>query len=91
MISLQDCIDLCGLTEEEVLAIAEHEHIPEIVAASLGQYLLHQKHGPDRIRDMIGVDIRAALDRKDIPHASELVAVMRHFLSTHPEVPRMRA
>ena len=35
MISLQDCIDLCGLTEEQVLAIAEHEHIPEIVAASL--------------------------------------------------------
>ena len=90
MISLQDCIDLCGLTEEEV-RVAEHEHIPEIVAASLGQYMLHQKHGPARIRDMIGGDIRGALDRKDIPHASELVAVMQHFLSTHPEVLRLRA
>ena len=27
MISLDDCIALCGLTEDEVLAIAEHEHI----------------------------------------------------------------
>ena len=26
MISLEDCIALCGLTKEEVLAIAEHEH-----------------------------------------------------------------
>ena len=25
--SLEDCIALCGLTEDEVLAIAEHEHI----------------------------------------------------------------
>ena len=40
---------------------------------------------------MIDDDIRGALDRKDIPHASELVAVMRRFLSTHPEVRRMRA
>ena len=63
MISLEDCIALCGLTEEEVLAIAEHEHVPEIVAASLGRYLLDQQHGSDKIRDMIRDDIRGALDR----------------------------
>jgi hypothetical protein len=40
MITLEDCIGLCGLTEEEVLAIAEHEHVPEIAAAALAQYLL---------------------------------------------------
>jgi hypothetical protein len=30
MITLQDCIAMCDLDEAEVLAIAEHEHIPEI-------------------------------------------------------------
>jgi hypothetical protein len=35
MISLEDCIALCGLKESEVLAIAEHEQVPEIVAAGL--------------------------------------------------------
>jgi hypothetical protein len=30
MITLEDCVALCGLTEEEVFAIAEHEHMPEI-------------------------------------------------------------
>jgi hypothetical protein len=39
MITLGDCIGFCGLTEEEVLAIAEHEHLPEITAAALAQYL----------------------------------------------------
>ena len=32
MITLEDCIGMCGLTEEEVLAIAEHEHLPEVAA-----------------------------------------------------------
>lgn len=40
MFSLEDCIRLCGLTEEEVQAIAERERIPEIAAAELGNYLL---------------------------------------------------
>ena len=35
MISLEDCIALCGLTEQEVMAIAEHEHVPEIAAAAI--------------------------------------------------------
>ena len=38
MITLEDCIGLCGLTEEEVLAIAEHEYLPE-TAAALARYL----------------------------------------------------
>jgi len=38
MITLEDCIGLCGLTEQEVLAIAEHEHLPEIAATALAQY-----------------------------------------------------
>jgi NH3-dependent NAD+ synthetase len=29
MIDLEDCIALCGLTKKEVLALAEHEHVPE--------------------------------------------------------------
>jgi hypothetical protein len=29
MISLEDCIAFCGLTEDEVAAISEHEHIPK--------------------------------------------------------------
>jgi hypothetical protein len=45
MISLEDCIGLCGLDEDEVAAISEHEHIPEIAAAGLANYLLQQPHG----------------------------------------------
>ena len=38
MLTLEDCIGLCGLTEEGVLAIAEHERLPEIAAPALAQF-----------------------------------------------------
>jgi hypothetical protein len=60
MITLEDCIALCGLTKEEVLAIAEHEHIPEIAATALAQYLLSKESGSEKVRDMIIEDIRQA-------------------------------
>ena len=60
MITLEDCIGMCGLTEEEILAIAEHEHLPEVAATALAQYLLSREHGSEDIRDMIVEDIRQA-------------------------------
>jgi len=85
MISLDDCIAMCGLTEDEVAAIAEHEHVPEIVAATLGSYLLHQAHGSERIRQMLVDDIHASLAVGDNRHAALLMAAMQHFLSLHQE------
>jgi hypothetical protein len=86
MITLEDCIAFCGLTEEEVLALAEHEHIPEIVAAGLAHKLMKQRHGAEKVRSMIVEDIRAALKRGDRRHAQELFAALRHFLNAHPEM-----
>ena len=85
MISVEDCIALCGLTEQEVLAIAEHEHVPDIVAAAMGRYLLKAPHGAEKIRDMIRDDIHDALSHGDTEHASELLMVLCQFLDTHPE------
>jgi hypothetical protein len=88
MITLEDCVALCGLTEQEVLAIAEHEHVPEIAAAAVARYLLKEPHGAEKIRDMMRDDIHEALNRGDRDHASELLMVLRHFLGTHPEAKR---
>jgi Rad3-related DNA helicase len=85
MISLEDCIGLCGLTEEEVLAIAEHEHLPEIAATALAQYLLSQECGSERVRDMIVDDIRQAQRSGDKQHVLTLLHVLHHFLKTHRE------
>ena len=85
MITLEDCLGFCDLTEEEVLAIAEHEHLPEIAAIAYGQYLLNRDHGNEKIFRMIVDDIRVAQRREDGEHVRTLLHVLHHFLRNHPE------
>ena len=85
MITLEDCIGLCGLSEDEVLAIAEHEHVPEIAATALAQYVLFQEHGTEKLRDMIVDDIRQAQRIGAKQHVLTLLHVLHHFLKTHRE------
>lgn len=84
MISMEDCVAMCGLDEDEVEAIAEHEHVPEIAAACLANYLLHKAGGEMEIRRMMVDDIRLALAEDRIAHAAELFMALRHFLADHP-------
>ena len=86
MISFEDCIAFCGLTEAEIAAIAEHEHVPEVAAAILGQYLLHQEHGLERISNMLVDDIRASVRGGNVKHAAELTSALRHLMTNYPEV-----
>ena len=85
MISLEDCLGLCGLTKVEVLALAEHEHIPEIVAAGLGQHLLCQSDGCRKIAAMIADDVNLAAAQGDRRHAEELRLTLREFMMAHPD------
>jgi hypothetical protein len=85
MISLEDCLGLCDLSREEILAIAEHEHLPEIAAAALGHYLVHSTQGPGKLFAIITDDIRAAQARGDKSHVLALLHVLHHFLKAHPD------
>jgi hypothetical protein len=83
MLTIEDCIALSELTEEEIDAIAEHEHLPEIVAVELGNYLVHAPGGVPRINAMIRDDIQAAERRGDRLHVLKLKLVLRHFIQEH--------
>ena len=85
MISREDCIAMCGLDEDEIAALSEHEHIPEMAATALASYLLHEAHGSEKIRGMIIDDIHKALDEGRVTHAAWLFTALQHFLSEHPE------
>ncbi len=80
MLTLEDCIALSDLTLEEIDAIAEHEHLPETIAAELGCYLMHCPEGRQAIQAMMRDDIEAARRRRDLRHAAELKLVLRHFV-----------
>ena len=84
MIALEDCLAMCDLTPEEIAAIAEHEHLPDLAAAALGSYLIHSDKGERVVYGMIRDDIRVAIAAGDSRHARQLVATLSHFLRDHP-------
>ena len=86
MISVVDICGLCGLDLEQIEAIGEHEHLPDVAAAALAAYLLHSEHGIEKIRDMIVDDIKDALAHGRKAHASELLMALRHLYETNPSL-----
>lgn len=85
MITPEEIVGMTDLTEDEVAAIAEHEHTTEVLAASMAEYLMHKHGGPQTINRLICEDIRAALRADDLAHARELYAVLKRFIATNPE------
>ena len=84
MLSLEDCLALCDLSEEEVLAIAHHERIPEIAAAELGNYLVHTPQGEMRIKSIIRDDIAEACACGDRQRELALKLMLRNYVLNHP-------
>ena len=85
MLTFKDCLALCELSEEEVKAIAEHEHIPQLAALELGNYLIHTAEGVPVIRRMILDDIASAHARGDRLHALKLKVVLCQFVTNHED------
>ena len=83
MLTYEDCVELCDLTEEEIAAIAEHEHVPEIVAAEIGNYLVRTEDGVPTIRRFILDDIAEARARGNKTRVETLELVLKHFIATH--------
>ncbi len=83
MLTIEDCIELCDLTEDEVQAIAEHEHIPMIVAAELGNYLCRSPEGVPRLRRFILDDIEEARRAGNNERELRLRLTLRHFIRTY--------
>ena len=84
MLTLEDCIGLCGLSEDEILAIAEHEHIPEMAAVELANYLVQMPDGELYIRAMIRDDIASAAEAGHRDREIALKLVLRNYVLCHP-------
>ena len=83
MLTIEDCIALSDLTEAEIDAISEHEHIPEIAAAEYGHYLIHTPDGVPAIKRIILEDIEASRAAGNLQHPLALRAVLHNFVMTH--------
>ena len=83
-LTFEDCVGLCDLSEQEVLAIAEHEHIPAMAAVQLADYLAHTPEGEQHVKAMIRDDIAAATGSGDRSRALALKSIIRDYILKHP-------
>lgn len=82
-VTRDDLIALSGLDQNEIEAIADHEHLHDVEAAALACHLLHQPKGMQAIADMIADEIRLALDREDRNRAATLYACLMDFMAEY--------
>ena len=63
MLTYSDCVGFSELTPEEIAVIAQHEHLPDIVALEMGVVLHGTAAGRQLIRRMIIETSEAACRR----------------------------
>ena len=83
MLTIEDCIGMSGLTEDEIDAVAEHEQVPVMLALEMGSYLCRTTAGLTQLEGMIVDDIAAAKERGDLAHAAKLASVLDQFRQHH--------
>lgn len=89
MLTFEDCKELSHLSEDEILEIAEHEHIPMMTALELGEKLLQSNEGEHRILRMLICDIEDARRKSKLARAQRLESVLQNFVATHPKTARI--
>lgn len=84
MLTLQDCLDYCDLTDEEVELFAEHERIPTEVAGALACGLVQTEEGVDRIDHCLSDMVSEAMDCGRFDKAEHVLHVYAQFRTAHP-------
>lgn len=88
MIALDDIEDMSCLDRDQIAAIAEHEHLGDMDASMMGEYLMHLHKGAQKVQQMICDDLRVAMRKGDLSHARQLFQTLQRFIKDHPEAVR---
>ena len=84
MLTLKDCIGLSYLSDAEVAAIAEHEHVPDIIAAEIGCELINTPAGRLVLKRYIRENLVHAKAQHMDKKAKALALLLRRFDGAHP-------
>ena len=84
MLSLKKGVDFFDLSENEIDIIAEHENVPEIIAAEIGSTLLKTPAGICLIKLYMIENIESARSCQQFDKARQLETIYRHFDDEHP-------
>lgn len=86
MLTLQDCLDMCDLSEDMVETVAEHQHLPPIVAAELAACLASAPGGLEVLRSFLVEGIERSRRCGDAVRAERLRQCLCEFERSHPDL-----
>ncbi len=84
MLSLIDCLDFIDLDRNTIEVIAEHEHLPPVLATELGNQLLASKKGIYRLHEMHRRLIADAAERQNLIREKDLRKTYTAFSRKYP-------
>ena len=84
MLTMKDCLDYCDLTEDEISLIAEHEEIPDTVAAHMACGLVQTNDGVVLLTRFMQELAERAVIRGDCDRAEHIMKVWSRFMADHP-------
>jgi hypothetical protein len=83
MLTAQECVDMSELSNEAIRAIAEHEHIPEVVAAELGQEMLKTARGIAEIERILEENLGLAVQACEQDKINDRKRVLERFIASY--------
>ena len=90
-LTIEDCIEICGLTHEEIQYFMDHEHISDFRAAELGDhYVVVDQAGTPHLRRTILEDIDRLKRENRLRDARALEGFIRDFVLSHPHLNHVR-
>lgn len=87
MLSIEDCLGLSGLSEDELQLVAEHEHVPLIVAAEMAAGLRRTPRGTYVLRGYMLDALEKAVSSGENDRARRLDRIIAGFVAAHPVPP----
>ena len=83
MITIQDLIEFSELSEEEIEAIAEHDHEHLVISLAHGEEMVHCEEGICTLQKYIIDDIEQAKLKGDKKRVRELKHTYKVFIQMH--------
>lgn len=84
MLTIQDCLDYCDLTDDEVDLFAEHEHIPREIASPLVCSLVQTDEGVELVCACLSDLVQNAMLSGELAQAQRVLHIYAEFRSSHP-------
>jgi len=84
MISIEDLVELSGLSLEEIEELAKSHHEPVALSVAHGECLLENEEGILKIKKQLKEKIKDAVQEGDKQHLKDLIRVYKTFHASHP-------